>query len=168
MDKNIFKAAEERLRLREHDEAYRLKAAMEGASRKAAASELETVRLRGSVLAVLALHIGSVHAIGMGELYEQVYGEPWENRINDTRALRHVITALRREGIPINSSTAKTGGGYYHPAAGSELANYLRRNKIRALKILNINAKITRVSLPNYLGQCQLEMGEVGHGDEAA
>jgi hypothetical protein len=121
---------------------------------------------RGEILAALASHIGEPNAIGMGELYEMVYGEPWANRINDTRALRKVITDLRAEGVPINSITSSHGGGYYYAAAGSELTNYLRRNEMRALKILMRNARIKKITLPNYLGQMKLNME--GGEDEAA
>ncbi len=122
---------------------------------------------RGEILAALASHIGEPNAIGMGELYELVYGEPWANRINDTRALRQVITDLRAEGVPICSVATTYGGGYYLAAAGSELAGYLRRSERRALKILMRNARIKKISLPDYLGQMKLNMEGEGH-DEAA
>ncbi len=115
-------------------------------------------RLKTPTLAELTNHIGEFNAIGMAELYKAVTGESWDNRINDTRAIRRVITALRREGVPICSSAAQNGGGYYLAAAGSELRGYLRRQKLRALKILARNAKIQKTSLPNYLGQLRLEM----------
>lgn len=123
-------------------------------------------RLKTPTLAELTNHIGEFNAIGMAELYEAVTGDIWQNRINDTRAIRRVITALRRNGVPICSSAAQNGGGYYLAAAGSELREYLRRQKIRALKILGRNAKIQKISLPNYLGQLRLEME--GGDDEAA
>jgi len=125
----------------------------------------ETER-RGSILAALTGHIGEPNAIGMGELYELVYGESWNNRINDTRALRKAITHLREEGVPVCSVAASYGGGYYLAAAGSELAGYLRRSERRALLILKRNATIKKISLPDYLGQMKLNM-EGGH-DEAA
>lgn len=125
----------------------------------------ETER-RGSILAALTAHIGEPNAIGMGELYEQVYGESWKNRINDTRALRKAITDLREEGVPVCSVAASYGGGYYLAAAGSELAGYLRRSERRALLILKRNAKIKKISLPDYLGQMKLNME--GGDDEAA
>jgi hypothetical protein len=124
-------------------------------------------RLKTPTLAELTNHIGEFNAIGMAELYKAVTGESWDNRINDTRAIRRVITALRREGVPICSSAAQNGGGYYLAAAGSELNGYLRRQKLRALKILARNAKIQKTSLPNYLGQLRLEM-EGGDDKEAA
>ncbi len=144
-----------------------LKTVMEGLSRRAAAAEAESVRRKGLVTAALASHIGETHAIGMGELYEEIYGEPWANRINDTRALRKVITDLRSEGVPICSVATTYGGGYYLAAAGSELTGYLRRSEIRALKILKRNARIKKISLPDYLGQMKLNMEGGGH-DEAA
>lgn len=121
---------------------------------------------RGSILAALTSHIGETNAIGMGELYEEVYGKAWGNRINDTRALRKAITDLREEGVPICSVATSGGGGYYLAAAGSELANYLRRSERRALLILMRNAKIKKISLPDYLGQMRLNM-EGDHGEAA-
>lgn len=131
-------------------------------------TDMGEIERRGSILAALTDHIGEPNAIGMGELYEQIYGEPWEHRINDTRALRKAITDLREEGIPVCSVAASYGGGYYLAAAGSELAAYLRRSERRALLILSRNAKIKKVSLPDYLGQMKLNMEGAGHGDEAA
>lgn len=126
----------------------------------------EGIPFRGQILGALTSHIGEPHAIGMGELYELVYGESWRNRINDTRILRKAITDLREEGIPICSVASHSGGGYYLAAAGSELAGYLRSSERRALKILKRNATIKKISLPDYLGQMKLNME--GGENEAA
>ncbi|HAR98535.1 MAG TPA: hypothetical protein DCS11_06550 [Syntrophus sp. (in: bacteria)] len=139
-----------------------LRDAMERIVRRQAEAEARRTR----VLTILASHIGSYNAIGMGELYEAVFDRPWTDRISDTRALRKVVTDLRAEGVPICSSAAQEGGGYYLAAAGSELANYLRRSEIRALKILKRNARIKKISLPDYLGQMRLNM-EAGDGKAA-
>lgn len=125
--------------------------------------QIDTQERRARLLAAMANHIGQHSAVGMAELYEIVFERPWGNRINDTRALRTLITILRGEGVPINSVSTRAGGGYYYPAAGSELSDYIRRNETRALKILGRNAKIKRMSLPNYLGQMRLNM-EAGNG----
>ena len=143
-----------------------LKDAMEKAIRRQEEARREAMLRKGLVLSALASHIGSHNAVGMGELYETVYGEPWENRINDTRALRKVITDLRAEGVPVCSTASQAGGGYYLAAAGSELSGYLRRSEIRALKILKRNAQIKKISLPDYLGQMRLNM-EAGDGQAA-
>lgn len=135
------------------------------AKRKSDMSEKER---RGSILAALTGHIGEPNAIGMGELYELVYGEPWANRINDTRALRKAITDLRDEGVAICSVATSYGGGYYLAAAGSELAGYMRRNERQALRKLMRNAKMKKVSLPDYLGQMRLNMEGIGGGDGKA
>ena len=126
----------------------------------------EITKNRGSILAALTSHIGEPNAIGMGELFELVYGESWRNRINDTRALRTTITKLREDGVPICSVATSSGGGYYLAAAGSELAAYLRRTERRALKMLHRNARIKKISLPDYLGQMKLNM-EGDHGEAA-
>jgi len=129
--------------------------------------ESEIQQMKMKALSLMTDHIGSINAIGMAELFEQVTGETWKNRINDTRLLRYIITELRHEGRRICSSPSKNGGGYYLAAAGSELADYLRKNKIRALRLLAMNAKIKKVNLPNYLGQIKLEL-EDGHEEDAA
>jgi hypothetical protein len=128
--------------------------------------DIDTAERRNRLLAELTSHIGSANAIGMAELFEAVFERTWDNRINDTRDLRHLITIMRDEGIPICSVASQDGGGYYLAAAGSELTSYLRRNERRALLILKRNARIKRVSLPNYLGQIQLDMR--GENGEAA
>ncbi len=128
--------------------------------------QLQEAECRNRVYANLTSHVGQANAIGMAELYEAVYERPWSNRINDTRKLRVLVTKMRREGVAICSVTDTSGGGYYLAAAGSELKDYLRRSKIRALKILARVSKIQRISLPDLLGQMKLEM-EDNH-DEAA
>jgi hypothetical protein len=128
--------------------------------------EIDTSETRHRLLAELTSHIGEPNAIGMAALYQAVFDRPWEDRINDTRALRRLITAMREDGVPICSVATAGVGGYYLAAAGSELAAYLRRDKFRALRILGRDAKILKTTLPNYLGQIKLEME--GGGNEAA
>jgi FMN phosphatase YigB (HAD superfamily) len=105
-------------------------------------------------------HIGRQNAIGMAELYELIYGESWENRINDTRGIRKLITELRNEGRPVCSISNRNGGGYYLAAAGSELENYLQANERRALRVLARNSRIKKIALPEYLGQVRLSLEE--------
>lgn len=128
--------------------------------------EIEYHRIKAQISGTLARHIGAPNAVGMGELYESVFGAPWTHRINDTRRLRTYITILRREGMPICSTARKEGGGYYLPAGSSELVQYLRRSKVRALRILSRVARIQKISMPELLGQMRLEME--GGNDEAA
>jgi hypothetical protein len=128
--------------------------------------ELDSPEHRHRLLAELTSHISAGNAIGMAALYEAVFDRPWSHRINDTRALRHLITIMREEGIPICSTATSSGGGYYLAAAGSELADFIRRDKYRALRILSRDAKILKTTLPNYLGQLKLE--SEGKPDEAA
>jgi hypothetical protein len=131
-------------------------------------TEIDTQENRNRTLSTLTSHIGEPNAIGMAALYETVFNRPWEHRINDTRALRRLITILREEGVPICSVASSNGGGYYLAAAGSELADYLRRSERRALLILLRNSRIKKITLPNYLGQMKLNMEAFGDGDEAA
>jgi len=110
-------------------------------------------RTKGAVLRILSRHVGANRKIGMGELYCAVFGESWSNRINDTRALRKVITELRHEGVPICSIADSTGGGYYLASAVSELSGYCERLRTQALKKLALEAKIRGISLHELLGQ---------------
>lgn len=111
------------------------------------------------LLGELTNHVGRDNAIGMGELYEIVFDEPWANRINDTRRLRQIITELRRQGRPICSYCSSSGGGYYLARMrSSEMREYLERLRQRALKALVLEAKMRKMSLPELLGQLQLEL----------
>jgi len=111
------------------------------------------------LLGVLTKHIGKGRSIGMAELYEQVFGKHCSNKYNDARILRSLITALRKEGIPVCSDTDKEGGGYYLASAGSELENYCMRLRIRALKILKMEAILRQKTLPELLGQITMTVG---------
>jgi len=117
------------------------------------------------VLRILSRHVGAGRKIGMGELYYAVFGESWNNRINDTRALRTIITELRHEGIPICSVADRTGGGYYLASAGSELSGYLDRLRTQALKKLALEAKIRKISLADLIGQMALNFGKEGEAE---
>jgi len=117
------------------------------------------------LLRILYRHIGAGQKIGMGELYREVFGEEWHNRINDTRALRTLITELRHEGVPICSVASNNGGGYYLASAGSELTGYCERLRTQALKKLKLEAKIRRVSLPDLIGQMAMNFGACKEAD---
>jgi hypothetical protein len=114
--------------------------------------------LKMRIMTELAGHIGALHAIGMAELHQIVTGETWANRINDTRRLRTLISELRFDGVPICSAPKRNGGGYYLASASSEMTGFLRNRESLALKILAMNAKIRKLSLPEYLGQMKLNM----------
>ena len=111
-----------------------------------------------AILAVLSRHIGREKAIDMGALYSSVFGKDWQNKISDTRTLRKIITILRKEGVPICSTSAKNGGGYYIAAAGSELEDYLARLRRRSLTALWMESRIRRIGLPEMLGQMQMNL----------
>jgi hypothetical protein len=123
---------------------------------KRTAAELE--RLKTRTLVILSRHAGACKIIGMGELYEEVFEQTYRHRINDTRQLRIMITGLRRDGVPIVSVPSRNGGGYYLAAAGSELEDYLSKQKRRALGILACVARIKNKSLPELLGQMALNL----------
>lgn len=112
---------------------------------------------KSKLLMLLMQHIGSANAIGMGELYQAVYGDSWRHRINDTRNLRHLITALRRDGVPICSRASCTSGGYWVASASSELAEYCQRIRSRAVKALALECRIRKISMAELVGQLSLE-----------
>ena len=109
--------------------------------------------VKARCLEVLTRHIGVGRAISMPALHREVFGTQIADKINGTRRLRGVITALRREGVPVCSASDQDGGGYYLASAGSEAADYTRRLRTAALKKLALAARIERVGLPELLGQ---------------
>jgi hypothetical protein len=126
----------------------------------------ERERCKSALLMQLMGHIGQSRRIGMGELYSAVFGRPWANRINDTRALRRLISELRREGAPIVSDACRESGGYYLASAGSELAGYCGRLRRRALGILVQEACMRKISMGELFGQIQIEFtGEAAGGN---
>lgn len=122
---------------------------------KAMSNEEATSRL----LMILSRHMGRARTIGMGELYERVFRQKWNNRINDTRKLRTLITMLRNKGVPICSSVAQSGGGYYLASAGSEFDEFCTKMyRLPALKKLKQEAVMRKVALPELLGQIQMNL----------
>lgn len=115
-------------------------------------------RSREQLLKVLTLHVGRSRAIGMGDLYEKVFGHPYRNKINGTRQLRRIVDELRREGTPICSLQDSEGGGYYLASAGSELDDYCKGLRSNALKKLALEAKLRKTTLPLLLDQVQLNL----------
>lgn len=128
---------------------------------KMTTEELEAATSR--LLRIITSHVGKTRSIGMGELYQKVFpGKSWHHRINDTRTLRKLITDLRKEGVPICSDAARTGGGYYLAAAGSEGEAYCRRLRYQGIRKLMLEARIRKISLEELLGQAQLELTGTG------
>ncbi len=102
-------------------------------------------------------HIGEVNAIGMGDLYTVVTGKPWNNRINDTRLVRKLITDLRRgkygRPMPIASTCSNHAPGYFI-ATGNELEHYIvNALEQPGLKKLGLAAILRKKALPELLGQ---------------
>lgn len=120
--------------------------------------KIDTAENRSRLKSALFEHVGEVNAISMTALYEAVFDRRWNDRINDTRTLRYLITALREDGVPICSTSSQRGGGYYIAAAGSEFIDFLQKTERRAICILMRNARMKKVSLPEYLGQLKLGM----------
>ena len=115
---------------------------------------------KAKLLAELSKHVGKGKAIDMGELYERVFGRYCSDKHNKARKIRELITELRREGLPIVSDHDKEGGGYYLAAAGKELEEYCKRLRKRALKILDIEAKLRNTTLPAILAQIIASLGK--------
>jgi hypothetical protein len=119
-------------------------------------SEMDLYAAR--LLAEITRHVGRQNTIGMGELYEIVFRERWNNRINDTRDLRKVITELRKSGVAICSDSGRESGGYYLASAGSEMEGYLKRLRRKALKALKMEAQLRKTTLLDLFGQIELEL----------
>lgn len=114
--------------------------------------------LREILLKEMTLHVGRARAIGMGELYERVFGRPYRSKINGTRGLRKLITDLREEGIPILSVPDSDEGGYFLASAGSELNDYCNALRSQGLRRLSLEAKLRKTTLPKLLDQVQLNL----------
>jgi len=125
---------------------------------------LEREQAKSRLFMELTRHIGKGRVIGMGELYQKVFQEPWEHRINDTRQLRKLITDLRtgKDGPPqpICSSCCAIGPGYYLAQTGPELQGYIARIEKQALRKLGQAARLRRIPLAKLLGQLALELGQ--------
>ncbi len=130
------------------DDAPDLQAAVFNATRRPMSAEHEL-----SLIKVLGHHPGRNRAIGAGELYQAVYGKQWKDKIRDTRKLRALITRLRNDGYPICSTSDSDGGGYYLASAGSELIDHCRRLHSRAMKLLVMEARLMKITLPELMGQ---------------
>ena len=122
-------------------------------------TEKDREHYKSRILMNLTKHAGRAKAIGMGELFEEVFEEPWEHRINDTRRLRHLVTELREDGIPICSTVGRGGSGYWI-AIGTELNDYCEKLTSRALEILKQVTKFKEETVPALHGQTQLKLKE--------
>ena len=114
------------------------------------AEPVDTPERRIQILSILTHHIGKANAIGMGELYYKVFGEPYENRINDTRRLRTILKHMKNDGTAICSCCSSNGGGYYLAAADSERDDYYRQifmNAVGRLARLGHQRKMSRQEL---------------------
>lgn len=115
-------------------------------------------KYKNKVLQILVHHIGKPNSISMSMLYEQVFGKPCADKVNEARIIRKIVTDLRKDGAPICSDTDKEGGGYYLASAGSELEQYCMKLRIRALKILKLEATLRKMSLPELIGQLNINI----------
>lgn len=113
----------------------------------------------GRLLMVLTGHVGREHAIGMDDLYTRVFHKPAGHKINSTREVRKLVTALRQKGQPIGSVSSTNGGGYYLIRAGSELDEYCSKLRQAALRKLVMEARLRKLSMPELLGQMQMNLG---------
>jgi len=124
---------------------------------------------RAAVIEILTRHVGREKAIGMGELYERVWGKPWKHRINDTRDLRYLITDMRYRGVLIAEVRGKTGAGYYLARSEHEIRTFLDKRTAEGLKKLKMVAAMRGKSLPEFMGQLALSFtAERAEGAEKA
>ena len=114
--------------------------------------------LKYRLMVAMSRHIGRTRAIGMGELFEEVYGKSWDHRINDTRSLRKLISETKEEGVPILSSSSTTGGGYYLSGSDSEMDAFYEMRRKMALKILALESKMRKLAMPDLLGQIAMNL----------
>jgi len=98
----------------------------------------------------------------MRSLYEAVYGKWPSDKINGTRRLRYLITALRKDGIPICHTADPTGGGYYLASGGTDLENQCKRLRAQALRKLAMEARMRKIALPELIGQIGLALARDG------
>ena len=110
------------------------------------------------LMKTLSHHHGCARAITMPALHIAVFGEAPGDKINGTRRLRKLLTDLRKEGVPICSTSDQNGGGYYLASAGSDLEDYAKRLRTQGLKKLALAAKLEKKSLPELLGQIGLAL----------
>jgi predicted HD phosphohydrolase len=113
--------------------------------------------IKSRLLEALSRRVGAEKAVGMAELFEEVYRRPVRHRINDTRKLRRAITALRMDGAPIASRSDSLKGGYFLAAAGSELEDYLGRLHRRGLAALTQEARIRNIPLADLLARVRTD-----------
>ena len=112
--------------------------------------------IKGKIVEVLSHHIGQEHACDMGALFHLVFEQPWKNKINDTGQLRCMIRELRSAGTPIGSCS----DGFFLIRSDSELKEYCDRQERRALGTLKRISRIKKISLPQLLGQLQLQVNQ--------
>ena len=114
--------------------------------------------LKAQVLKVLSRHPSPARCIKMAELHRQVFGEAVREKINTTRKLRKVITALRAEGTAIGSTADADGGGYYLATTDKDLSDYCRRLRSQGLAKLKLEADIRRMTLPQLMREVHLNL----------
>jgi hypothetical protein len=118
----------------------------------------ERRELKSRLKTALMRHVGPSRKIGMGELFEEVFQEGYEHRINDTKFLRVLVDDLQREGIQVCSSRSSTNGGYWLAATATELNRYcdvlLQEITRKASKV----AALKHISMPALFGQMALNL----------
>lgn len=119
---------------------------------------LKLSELKSRLKDVLVRHPGPARAISMVDLYRAVFQREPKTRINGTRELRELITVVQNEGFPVGTSQSSSGGGYYLIVAGSDLEGFVRKEKVKALKILKKIAAIRRVNVALILNEMQISL----------
>lgn len=120
-------------------------------------TDQEKQHFKTRLMMEMYMHVGRSNIVSEAALFSAVFEKPC-NSHDIARPLRSLITELRRDGVAICSSNSKNSGGYWLASAGSELNDYCQKLRIRALKVLGMEAKIRKMTLPDLMGQVQLDL----------
>ncbi len=99
-----------------------------------------------AVLSVLQRHVGADRGINAKDLAATA-GVP-------EREVRHQVSALRQEGIAV---CGHPNTGYFIAATPAELEATVEYLKSRALHSLHLASRLTKIPLPDLIGQLHLK-----------
>lgn len=105
---------------------------------------------RDTVLFALAMHRGVASGVRACDLVAEICGDSSEAL---TRQLRHVVEALRKEGLHVCGHPST---GYYMADTEAELTRTVKFLYDRAMTSLQQAAAMRNVSLPDLAGQLRL------------
>lgn len=106
-----------------------------------------------AVLAALRHHIGRASGVTAEALVAEINSDAHAGRQINARDLRHLVTELRLQGHHV---CAHPGTGYYLAETPEELDASIAFLRDRALSSLQQISAMTKVSLPDLMGQLHL------------